>query len=211
MRLTDLKTPLWILALSMTLLAGCANGPGTPSSQPTVDENGNRVRTPNPYLADPVTVPSAAQSALVRARDFYQQEKFAAAETELQQVVRQWPTLSGAWLNLAKVQLKLADTKSAEQSLTEAVTANPKNVFAWNSLGVLLRDQGRFAEAEKAYITAIEHWQDFPAAHRNLGILYDLYLHMPKQALEHYRAAQELQVEEDRVLAGWILDLQRRM
>ncbi|WP_158078534.1 tetratricopeptide repeat protein, partial [Microbulbifer mangrovi] len=135
------------------LLAACAaNSPttemetGEPAA-PLVDENGERVLKPNPYLAEPASVPAAAQQAIAQARAQFGQQQYAAAESTMQQVVTQWPQLSGAWLNLAKVQLKLQQPEAAEHSLQQAVAANTNNVFAWNSLGVLLRDQGRFDEA----------------------------------------------------------------
>ncbi|MCA0893315.1 tetratricopeptide repeat protein [Microbulbifer agarilyticus] len=212
----NLRTCAALLALGALLLSGCASNPGAPdegaaTSTMAEGESSKRVASPNPYLSEAPGVPSGAQQALANARGYFEQQQFAAAETELQQVVSQWPELSGAWLNLAKVQLKLEQPEQAEQSLQQAVTANAKNVFAWNSLGVLLRDQGRFDEAREAYQSALNQWPDFAMGHRNLGILFDLYLHKPEQALHHYREAQALEAEEDRMLKGWIMDLERRL
>lgn len=214
MRPTDLRLANYgvaLVTLTAVLLAGCAGNPTTPATTTKVDENGQRIAQPNPYLAQPGNVPAAADKALANARALFQQQQFAEAEAELQKTVAEWPQLSGAWLNLAKVQLKLQQAEDAERSLRQAVAVNENNVFAWNTLGVLLRDEGRFAEAEKAYQAALQRWPDFISAHRNLGILFDLYLHQPERALHHYREAQALLTEEDRVLAGWIVDLERRM
>ncbi|MFV8780888.1 tetratricopeptide repeat protein [Microbulbifer sp. SA54] len=209
---TDLNMLKWFGTLSLAaLLSACGSNPVEPEATPSVDENGQRAVTPNPYLAQAGSVPAEAEQALQRARQFFESQQYTAAETELQQVVSQWPQLSGAWLNLSIVQMKLKQPEPAESSLKQAVAANENNVFAWNSLGVLLRDQGRFEEAQGAYEKALARWPDFSTAHRNLGILFDLYLHQPEQALHHYREAQALQTEEDRVLKGWIMDLERRM
>nr|WP_010131944.1 tetratricopeptide repeat protein [Microbulbifer agarilyticus] len=212
----DLRAGAALLALGALLLSGCASNPGTPDADAVTSPSADgalvkRVASPNPYLSAASGVPSGAQQALANARGYFEQQQFTAAETELQQVVSQWPELSGAWLNLAKVQLKLEQPEQAEQSLQQAVTANARNVFAWNSLGVLLRDQGRFDEAREAYQSALSQWPDFAMGHRNLGILFDLYLHKPEQALHHYREAQALETEEDRMLKGWIMDLERRL
>ena len=214
MRPTDLRLANYgvaLVTLTAVLLAGCAGNPTTPAATTKVDENGQRIAQPNPYLAQPGNVPAAADKALANARALFQQQQFAEAEAELLKTVAEWPQLSGAWLNLAKVQLKLQQAEDAERSLRQAVAVNENNVFAWNTLGVLLRDEGRFEEAEKAYQAALQRWPDFISAHRNLGILFDLYLHQPERALHHYREAQALLTEEDRVLAGWIVDLERRM
>ncbi|WP_406828674.1 tetratricopeptide repeat protein [Microbulbifer sp. ARAS458-1] len=206
-----------LATIAALLLSACAGNPtgsdtsGIDAEPVTEGEIPQRVATPNPYLAEAASVPGAAQQALANARGYFEQQQFGAAETELQQVVTQWPQLSGAWLNLAKVQLKLEQPEQAEASLRQAVTANPKNVFAWNSLGVLLRDLGRFDEAQQAYENALQQWPDFAMGHRNLGILFDLYLHQPERALHHYREARALEAEADRVLAGWIMDLERRL
>ncbi|MCK7597820.1 tetratricopeptide repeat protein [Microbulbifer sp. CAU 1566] len=214
---TDMKNlkHLGLVAALSVLLAACASNPETPqvSDIPAaaVDESGQRILSPNPYLAEKASVPDAAQQALLRARQYFEAQQYTAAETELQQLVAQWPALSGTWLNLAKVQLKLKQPEQAETSLKQAVAANENNVFAWNSLGVLLRDQGRFDEARTAYESALARWPDFATGHRNLGILFDLYLHQPERALQHYREAKALETEEDRVLAGWIVDLERRL
>ena len=224
MRLTDmtdffphwLTTPRYLLLATLcTLLAACAGNPAAPDAgdEPavTLDDSGKRTASPNPYLAESSSVPAGARQGISRAREYFVQQQYPAAETELQQVVTQWAALSGAWLNLAKVQLKLNKPEEAETSLKQAVAVNENNVFAWNTLGVFLRDQGRFEEARAAYEAALAHWPDFTAAHRNLGILFDLYLHQPQRALHHYREARALEPEEDRVLAGWIVDLERRL
>ena len=45
----------------------------------------------------------------------------------------------------------------------------------------------------------------------NLGILFDLYLQDLEQALAHYRRYQELMSEENEQVAGWIVDIERRL
>ncbi|WP_299594265.1 tetratricopeptide repeat protein [uncultured Microbulbifer sp.] len=206
---------LALATLCTALLAACAGSPTAPDSdgrtEVAADESGKRVASPNPYLAEAASVPAGAKQGISRAHDYFLQQQYPAAETELQQVVTQWAVLSGAWLNLAKVQLKLNKPEEAETNLKQAVAVNENNVFAWNALGVLLRDQGRFEEAKGAYENALARWPDFAAAHRNLGILFDLYLHQPERALHHYREARALEPEADRVLAGWIVDLERRL
>ncbi len=47
--------------------------------------------------------------------------------------------------------------------------------------------------------------------HLNLGILYDLYRGEKKAALQHFSRYQELQLSDDRVVAGWIADLERQL
>lgn len=145
------------------------------------------------------------------AHKAYANGDLAGAEKTLRELTEQWPQLSGLWLNLGIVQQRANEANAAEQSLRRAIDANADNVFAMNQLAALLRDAGRFDEARQNYEAALARWPDYGDAHRNLGILYDLYLHQPDKALPHYRAAQALQAEPDRQLAGWIVELERRL
>jgi lipoprotein NlpI len=88
---------------------------------------------------------------------------------------------------------------------------NPDHPAANNQLGMLLRQRGRFADAEQAYAAALRADPRYALAHHNLAILLDLYLHRPGEALSHYQAYQDLQTEPDTTVARWIIDLQRRL
>lgn len=194
--------PLFIAAL----LNACASGGG---QAPADDQAAGPV--PNPYLADADSAPAEAREGMEIARRAFEAGELAAAEAELRKLTEDWPDLSGVWLNLGIVQNRSGDNAVAEQSLRRAIEVNDNNVFAWNQLAALLRDAGRFGEAEQSYLAALQRWPDYGDAHRNLGILYDLYLQQPQKALQHYRVAQQLREEPDRQLAGWIVDLERRL
>jgi hypothetical protein len=58
---------------------------------------------------------------------------------------------------------------------------------------------------------AIASDPDYALAHHNLGVLLDLYLHRPAEALQHYERYQELIAEPDATVGRWIIDLQRRV
>lgn len=189
------------------LLSACTSTGGSRQAE-HVAEGGS---APNPYLAQPRKVPAAAREGMEIARKFYEAGDMAAAEEQLKKLTERWPELSGLWLNLGIVQSHIGDTEAAEASLRQAISVNDMNVFAWNELAALLRNAGRFDEALQCYQEALARWPDYADAHRNLGILFDLYLHQPEKALEHYRAAQALHEEPDKQLASWIIDLERRL
>lgn len=167
--------------------------------------------SPNPYLAQATRVPAGAREGMENAHGLYEGGDLDGAAQQLLLVTQTWPELSGPWLNLGIVQQRTGDSEAAEQSLRAAIAANDSNVYAWNQLAALLRDAGRFDEAQQSYEAALQRWPDYGDAHRNLGILLDLYLHQPQAALEHYRAAQAVLEEPDRQLAGWIVELERRL
>ena len=68
-----------------------------------------------------------------------------------------------------------------------------------------------YNEAEQAYLRAIESDPSYALAHHNLGVLLDLYLHRPADALPHYRRYQDLLAEPDAAVGRWIIDLERRV
>ena len=74
----------------------------------------------------------------------------------------------------------------------------------------MLRERGEFAAAEQAYQRALQSDPNNPIAHLNLGILLDVYLRRPADALEHYNQYQASRVEPDEIVSRWIIDLERR-
>jgi tetratricopeptide (TPR) repeat protein len=97
----------------------------------------------------------------------------------------------------------------SEQSLRQATTLDAGNAAAWSELGVTLRQQGKFAEARAAYEHSLAANPDYAPAHRNLGVLLDLYLGEPAAALpemERYKAL----TSEDKPVSSWIAELRAR-
>jgi tetratricopeptide (TPR) repeat protein len=94
--------------------------------------------------------------------------------------------------------------------LDAALALDPDHPAALNQLGLLLRKNGKFLEAEATYLKAVTVSPDYALAHYNLGILYELYLQRLESALQHFEAYQAL-VGEDKQVEKWISDLKRRV
>jgi len=113
-------------------------------------------------------------------------------------------------VNLAIIFAARGDDQGAEKSLADALAVSPDYPQALNQLGMLLRRQGKFQEAEAAYLKAVTARPNYALAHYNLGVLNDLYLQRLDVALSHYERYQEL-TNVDKQVSRWIADLKRRI
>jgi Flp pilus assembly protein TadD len=128
----------------------------------------------------------------------------------LQAIAQKTPSFSGPLINQAVILLRQKQYAEAEKQLLAALAINARNPFAYNLLGIALREQGKFADARAAYESALSVDPNYAKAHFNLGILADLYQQDLPFALSHYERYQVLQSKPDPAVANWIVDLQKR-
>jgi tetratricopeptide (TPR) repeat protein len=101
------------------------------------------------------------------------------------------------------------DWEGAEPAFLEALDPVP-GAPALTGLGLAYRHAGRFALAERAYQDALAADPGYGPAMLNLGVLLDLYLQRPAEALAHYQAYQATLVEPDERTALWIREVELR-
>ena len=102
------------------------------------------------------------------------------------------------------------DDKNTRAAIDQALALDADYAPALNQLGMLLRRNGNFLEAEAAYLKAVTVSPDYALAHYNLGVLNELYLQRLDTALQHFETYQTL-VGEDKQVERWIADLRRRV
>ncbi|MDX1404523.1 MAG: tetratricopeptide repeat protein [Woeseiaceae bacterium] len=180
------------LAIVALLAGGCAVGPG------------GSVRDGD------IEVPAKALTLYEQAVSSMAAGEMTDAELRFKEFLLSYPDFPGAHINLAIIYSGRDDDAAAETSLDEALRIDPAHAVALNQLGMLRRRQGRFLEAESAYLKAVTAAPDYALAHYNLGVLNDLYLQRLDAALEHYERYQELAGEDEQV-GKWIVDLKRRI
>ncbi len=195
--------------LALLMSAGCASsgllpGFGTPDSRPA-DSAERGVEA----AVDP-TIPAAAQTLFEQATAVMATGDFVEAEFRFKEFVLQYPEFPGAHVNLAIISAKNEDDAATRAALDAALAADPNHPAALNQLGMLLRRNGNFLEAEAAYLKAVTVSPDYALAHYNLGVLNELYLQRLESALQHFEAYQAL-VGEDKQVERWIADLRRRV
>lgn len=177
--------------------------------------------TPNPYYQVAPKVSETVQVQFQAAVAAIEQKNWNTAETSLVSITNSNPNLSGAWLNLGVVYHVKGDLPKAKSALERAVKANSMNVDAYAYLALVEREQGDFSSAQNHLEKALSVWPFFADGHKNLAILFDLYMNQPEKALPHYLAYQQLLKErnlspeakqtETKQIDSWVADIQRRL
>lgn len=104
------------------------------------------------------------------------------------------PRLLDARFQIAQISMGYKDFKKAITNYSAVTEVDPKSSAAFVNLGVALKGSGNFAEAEKAYLKAIEvaGANGSGEAHFNLGVLYFKNLRRDEDAKTHFKRYLQL-------------------
>ena len=152
----------------------------------------------------PAAVTPALEAQYHQAIESMKAGQWEAAIVGLESITQENDRLSGPYLNLGIAYANSGDTDKAAAALLASLDRNPVNPLACNQLGILYRRSGRFDQARQMYENALQADPAYADAHWNLGILHDLYLQQPGQALQHYERYQQLTGSDDPQLRLWI-------
>lgn len=155
-------------------------------------------------------VPPQALTMFKQAAALMAGGDFDAAERHLQAFLLRYPGYPAAHVNLAILYSEAGDDAAVQREIDAALALDPVYAPALNQQGLLFRRNGKFLEAEAAYLKAVTAAPDYALAHYNLGVLNELYLQRLDTALKHFERYQEL-VGEDKQVEKWISDLRRRV
>jgi len=192
--------------LALFMVAGCAGG--GPAKAPESRRDVSREVAGGQTAELPV--PPQVQTLYEQAVATMAAGDYVDAELRFKEFLLQYSEYPGAYVNLAIIHSKNDDAAAARSVLDAALALNPNHPAALNQLGMLLRKNGKFLEAEAAYMKAVTVSPDYALAHYNLGVLNELYLKRLDVALQNFEAYQAL-VGEDEQVAKWIVDLRRRV
>jgi len=155
-------------------------------------------------------IPLQAQTMFERAVAIMAAGDFVDAELRFKEFLLQYPVYPGAHVNLAILHAQNGNELEAQASIDAALALDASHAAALNQQGMLLRRNGKFIEAEAAYLKAVTASPDYALAHYNLGVLNELYLQRLDVALQHFEIYQGL-VDGDKQVEKWISDLTRRV
>ncbi|MBM4149810.1 MAG: tetratricopeptide repeat protein, partial [Lentisphaerae bacterium] len=111
---------------------------------------------------------------------------------------------------LRKAEKMAAMLQSARAEVRE-VSDREKRDMHYNMASVYMRE-GRFKDAEREYLQALEIDPTDAASHFNLGILYDDYMDEPRRASTHYRRYLKLapHAPDSDQVKSWLIKLDMR-
>ena len=216
------------LAASMlaaaTLLAGCGaigfRPQATADSATPAAASAASVAASSPHVALGTTamarpastgpIAPATQRAYDDALAQLRAGHVADAERALRALAQSDPDLAGPHANLGLIARNAGRLPEAVAELEKATALAPDLAVAWNQLGLARRQNGEFAKARDAYERAIAIDPNYAAAVLNLGVLDDLYLAEPAQALALYTRYLALTPGGDPAVAKWVAEVKNR-
>lgn len=225
----DMNRHLWrwpgfvVLAVALTIISGCmtggkirpeADGGNSSSSEAAVAIDASVRRLDDGRegfsIMETSRMDGASRSNFERAVAMMNEGDFAKAVELLEKVIERSPGVTAPYINIAIAYERIGKPEKAEENLKTALVMVPGHPVAGNEYGLLLRKAGRFAEARTVYEKTLGTFPQYLPAHKNLGILCDLYLDDAACAIEQYEIYSEA-VPGDEQVRIWIADLRMRL
>lgn len=189
-----------LIALFALLIVGACSAPS--SKRPPVELTVPVVTRPT-IVAERVTDEMNKAIALVLEKNYPQ------AEANLEEIIKIRGDIPEAYFNLAWVKQSLGKHQEVPAHIAAGLKLRPNEISALLLQALSEREMGKFSDAEATYLKAMAIAPHDDRLQLNLGILYDLYLFRPKEAVDHYRRYQALQKTPDMKVEGWITALDR--
>ena len=218
-RLWGLKIRIYLgfVVLVLSLLVGCAtNGKVKPTSDVLKSSKAKGFSVERLedgregfIILEVPQMDGASRRDFERAVAMLKDQDYDRAIDLLKKVIEQSPGVTAPYINIAIAYQAIGKPEEAEEHLKTALLLIPEHPAACNEYGLLYRKTGRFAESRAIYEKVLSSFPDYYPAHRNLGILCDLYLNDLACALEHYEIYSKAKPEDKRVKL-WIADLRVR-
>lgn len=194
-----------LVALFTLLLSGCSSNTATvrPAEvKPAVSQQN---------IAPSANVASDSQSPsdYMMAVNSYKSGDLKTAESLFSAMAGAHPELAGPHANLGMIYSAQGDFGKAEVAFNQALGLNPNLPEVYNQLAIIQRTKGAFDKALQNYQAGLKIAPDHPNLLLNLGILYDLYLNQPQEALKLWQRYQTV-TGGDKQVEIWIADINQR-
>jgi len=194
------------------VIDAAAGAAATPPAASTPAAGTAATKSPPPPAA--VAASSVPQQVAIRFQEAVataDHDGAAQADAEFVALQAAAPTLAGPPLNHGILLSRAQKWADAAAALGEALQRNPSSATAAAQLGVVYRQLGKFADAEQSYRRALELDPNDARTHRNFGVLLDLYVQKPAEALAQYESSLALAGGEDKQMSAWIAEIRQRL
>jgi tetratricopeptide (TPR) repeat protein len=186
--------------------------PAEPSLEVPADPKAKPVSSVVPAAAPALSIPNPparANTEFTRALTLMRGTDPTQALLEMQVLTQSYPDLPGPYANLGVLHRNANQLAEAEAAFAKATERAPWDAQTWTEYGLTLRQAGKFTEARAAYESAIKANPSYAPAHRNLGVLLDLFLDDPLTAQTELETYKQL-TGEDKPVSGWLAELRSR-
>ena len=206
-----------VLAMALSVLAGCATGgkvAAPVAHEPSAGKGPSVARLTDGregfIITEVPTMDEASRRDFDRAVAMLKAQDYGRAIELLGKVIERSPGVTAPYIDIAIAYQRVGKPELAEEHFKTALTLFPGHPVVCNEYGLLYRKTGRFAEARAIYEKAIASFPEYSPLHRNLGILCDLYLNDPSCAFEHFEIYSKARPEDAQVKL-WIADVRARL
>ena len=161
-------------------------------------------------ISENYSVSPAVREEFHQAVSLLEQEKYEDAIRLLKAVSGKASKFTSPYINLGIAYQRISDFEKAEESLNKAIELNKHHPVANNELGLVYRQTKRYTEARTLYENLLSIYPDFLPAHKNLGVLCDIYIQDLECALREYEEYLKA-IPDDKKVNIWIADVKSRM
>lgn len=164
----------------------------------------------NPYLNQRSRVDRGSVLLFIEAKKAIKKKDYKTAKAKLLVITGNDDSLAGPWVLMGQIAKEQKQFKQAVEYYQKAIQINSKNVNAYTDLAHVQRQMGKFHVAQNTLAAALNIWPDFPEAHLNIGVLYDVYLNMPLMAQKHMEAFIFLSKKNTEQAQVWFEEIKGR-
>jgi tetratricopeptide (TPR) repeat protein len=204
--LTGFPARAIFLMLALQLFTACSQKNPLPATQTTPDTETTASQSTQAPQQKPVDT-----ELYQKGLDALAANDFDNARKIFQQFISDNPQLSGAYINLAIIDVKQDKPEQAAKLLEIALSLNPQQATAYHLRGQVELKQGKIKQARDDFKKAIELKPDYTIAHYNLALVYDIYLQEIALAVEQYNLYLSLTTEKDTATREWVNHLKNTL